>query len=193
MNTLRNLPSVDQVLTSEKGQELIKQYGHNLVVRAIRTTLDDIRQRHLDQNVDLPGLDEVFKQSADILQTWLKPSLAPVINATGVIIHTNLGRAPLSEEALEAVKAVAGGYSTLEFDLVGGGRGSRLLHAETLFQQLLGVESALIVNNNASAVLLALTVLTNLNIPVQNWWRWVPLIRCTYSTMRMLTEMIQLL
>ncbi len=160
MNTLRNLPSVDQVLSVEAGQTLVATYGHNQVVNAIRTTLDIARQLHLEKGIDVPGVEEILKQTSDLLMVWLNPSLVRVINGTGVIIHTNLGRAPLSKKALEAVNAVAGGYSTLEYDLESGGRGSRLLHAESIFQQLLGVESALVVNNNASAVLLVLTVLT---------------------------------
>lgn len=160
MNDLRNLPSVDQVLSVEDGQTLVTAYGHNQVVNAIRRSLDLARKLHLDKGIDVPDVEDVLKQTSDLLMVWFNPSLVRVINATGVIIHTNLGRAPLSEKALEAVKAVAGGYSTLEYDLESGGRGSRTHHAESLFQQLLGVESALVVNNNASAVLLALTVLT---------------------------------
>jgi L-seryl-tRNA(Ser) seleniumtransferase len=94
------------------------------------------------------------------LEGRLLPTLIPVINASGVIVHTNLGRAPLSTAAQRAVCEIGGGYSTLEFDLASGGRGSRLVHAESQFKELLGVESALVVNNNASAVLLVLTVLT---------------------------------
>ncbi len=90
---------------------------------------------------------------------WHKPSLVPVINASGVVLHTNLGRAPLSQAALAALQAVASGYSTLEFDLEGGKRGSRLAHAERLLTRLTGAEAALVVNNNAAAVLLALTAL----------------------------------
>jgi L-seryl-tRNA(Ser) seleniumtransferase len=160
MKKLRDLPSVDQALSSPRGQGLVETYGHNQTVQAIRAALDTARQQHLNGGLDIPDLENVLQGAADLLQVWLKPSLAPVINATGVIIHTNLGRAPLSKQALEAVTAVAGGYSNLEFDLASGGRGSRLVHAESLFQQLLGVESALVVNNNASAVLLVLTVLT---------------------------------
>jgi len=160
MKTLRDLPSVDQALSSPRGQRLAEDYGHNQAVQAIRSALETARQRHLDQGHVIPDLDIVLEEAELLLGVWLKPSLAHVINATGVIIHTNLGRAPLSREALEAVSAVAGGYSNLEFDLASGSRGSRLVHAESLFQQLLGVESALVVNNNASAVLLALTVLT---------------------------------
>jgi L-seryl-tRNA(Ser) seleniumtransferase len=93
------------------------------------------------------------------LEEWLAPTLRPVINATGVIIHTNLGRAPLSQAAIQAMQEVAPGYSSLEYDLEHGRRGSRLVHAESLLQRLTGAEAALVVNNNAAAVLLALTAL----------------------------------
>ncbi len=160
MNSLSQLPSVDQVLSSSKGKEMALKYGHNLTVEAIRSSLDQARQEHLTEGSAIPDLNDILKHADGLLSDWFEPSLFPVINATGVIIHTNLGRAPLSEEALQAVREVGGKYSTLEFDLDSGGRGSRLIHAESLFQQLLGVESALVVNNNASAVLLVLTVLT---------------------------------
>lgn len=160
MNSLSQLPSVDQVLTSSKGKELEEKYGHNLMVAAIRSSLDQARQEHLQEGSAVPDLASVLIAAEGLLSSWLKPTLFQVLNATGVIIHTNLGRAPLSEGALEAVRGVGRNYSTLEFDLESGGRGSRLIHAESLFQQLLGVESALVVNNNASAVLLMLTVLT---------------------------------
>ena len=160
MNSLSQLPSVDQVLSSSKGKEMALKYGHNLTVEAIRSSLDQARQEHLTEGSAIPDLNGILKHADGLLSDWFEPSLFPVINATGVIIHTNLGRAPLSEEALQAVSEVGGKYSTLEFDLDSGGRGSRLIHAESLFQQLLGVESALVVNNNASAVLLVLTVLT---------------------------------
>jgi L-seryl-tRNA(Ser) seleniumtransferase len=101
-------------------------------------------------------IDNINKQ----IDSSQQPHIMPLINATGVIIHTNLGRAPLSIAALAAVRKVGGEYSTLEFDLDTGARGSRLIHAESQFKQLLGVEAALVVNNNASAVLLALTVIT---------------------------------
>jgi L-seryl-tRNA(Ser) seleniumtransferase len=93
------------------------------------------------------------------LETWMAPTLQPVINATGVILHTNLGRAPLSRAAAQAVQAVTMNYSTLEYDLEKGQRGSRLVHAEALLRRLTGSEAALVVNNNAAALLLALTAL----------------------------------
>ena len=137
-----------------------EKYGHNPVVKAIRASLDQARQEHLQEGSAVPDLASILVSAESLLSSWLKPTLFQVLNATGVIVHTNLGRAPLSEGALEAVGEVGRNYSTLEFDLESGGRGSRLIHAESLFQQLLGVESALVVNNNASAVLLMLTVLT---------------------------------
>jgi len=160
MNSLSQLPSVDQILTSSKGKKIEEKYGHNPVVEAIRASLDKARQEHLQQGAAVPDLESILITAEDLLSSWLKPTLFQVLNATGVIVHTNLGRAPLSEGALEAVGEVGSNYSTLEYDLESGGRGSRLIHAESLFQQLLGVESALVVNNNASAVLLMLTVLT---------------------------------
>ncbi len=137
-----------------------ESYGHQATVDAVRACLDRVRKDFLENGSEVPDLEELLKMTADLLSDRLKPTLVPVINASGVIIHTNLGRAPLSKSALEAVKNVSGGYSTLEFSLGTGGRGSRLIHAESQFQQLLGAESALVVNNNASAVLLSLTVLT---------------------------------
>ena len=160
MNSLSQLPSVDQVLTSPKGKKIEEKYGHNPVVEAIRASLDKARLEHLQEGAAVPDLESILVAAEGLLSSWLKPTLFQVLNATGVIVHTNLGRAPLSEGALEAVGEVGRNYSTLEYDLESGGRGSRLIHAESLFQQLLGVESALVVNNNASAVLLMLTVLT---------------------------------
>ncbi len=160
MNSLSQLPSVDQVLTSPKGKKIEEKYGYNPVVKAIRTSLDKARLEHLQEGAAIPDLESILVAAEGLLASWLKPTLFQVLNATGVIVHTNLGRAPLSEGALEAVGEVGSNYSTLEYDLESGGRGSRLIHAESLFQQLLGVESALVVNNNASAVLLMLTVLT---------------------------------
>ncbi len=139
---------------------MVESYGHQATVDAVRTCLDLVRKDFLENDSEVPGLEELLKMIAELLNDRLKPTLVPVINASGVIIHTNLGRAPLSRSALDAVRNVSGGYSTLEFSLETGGRGSRLIHAESQFQQLLGAESALVVNNNASAVLLSLTVLT---------------------------------
>lgn len=107
----------------------------------------------------LPSRGELLDEILQTLQNWTASTLEPVINASGVILHTNLGRAPLSRAALQTAQVVAMGYSNLEYDLEQGKRGSRLVHAEGLLQRLTGAEAALVVNNNAAAVLLALTAL----------------------------------
>lgn len=160
MNDLSQIPSVDQILNAKQGLSLVEEYGHQATVDAVRTCLDRVRSEFLKKGTEVPDLSELLLLITDLLGERLRPTLVPVINASGVIIHTNLGRAPLSKSALEAVSDISGGYSTLEFSLETGGRGSRLIHAESQFQQLLGAEAALVVNNNASAVLLSLTVLT---------------------------------
>jgi len=162
MTTLRNLPSVEQLLQIESTAHLIARFGRPLTLDAIRLTLDDIRTRFKSGLlVDLPSTDFILTQTESYLTAWTNSTLHPVINATGVILHTNLGRAPLSDATIRAMDAVSRGYSNLEFDLETGKRGSRLIHAESLLQKLTGAESALIVNNNASAVLLILSALAN--------------------------------
>ncbi len=155
---LRQLPSVDRILNAPAVQALMPFYGHRLVVTAIRKTLDAIRQE-VRSGSEPPTPEEVVARATAYLQEHLAPTLKPVINATGVIIHTNLGRAPLSAAARAAMEAVARGYSNLEYDLPTGRRGHRTLHAERLLCELTGAEAALVVNNNAGAVLLALTVM----------------------------------
>ncbi|MDP6043400.1 MAG: L-seryl-tRNA(Sec) selenium transferase, partial [Dehalococcoidales bacterium] len=105
------------------------------------------------------AFDKIVAVIVNRVRALESPGLRPVVNATGVILHTNLGRAPLSGEAVAAMEAVARGYSSLEFDLDSGTRGSRQVHIESLLCQLTGAEAALVVNNNASAVLLGLTAL----------------------------------
>ena len=160
MNSLRSLPSVDQLLQTKPVTEMIYSFGRTLTLQAIRNTLDQIRQHHTDGSA-IPGEDEILENTQSLLTRWTSPSLQAVINATGVILHTNLGRAPLSKAALNAIQEVSQGYSTLEYDLEKGKRGSRSLHAEDLLKHLTGVEAALVVNNNASAVLLALSALAH--------------------------------
>ena len=156
--SLRQLPSIDQLLQRPKVGEWIALYGRPLTVDALRYTLDQVRAHH-SQNSTIPSEAELLLRAGETLQSWVSPSLQPVINATGVILQTNLGRAPLSQAALQAIQEVAQGYSNLEYDLEKGQRGSRLVHAEALLRRLTGAEAALVVNNNAAAVLLALTVL----------------------------------
>ncbi|MBE3067389.1 MAG: L-seryl-tRNA(Sec) selenium transferase, partial [Chloroflexi bacterium] len=109
----------------------------------------------------LPDQEMLLTQTASMMQLWTAPTLMPVINASGVILHTNLGRAPLSNAAIQSMDAVSRGYSNLEFNLETGKRGSRLIHAESLLQRLTGAEAAVVVNNNAAAVLLILSALAN--------------------------------
>jgi len=158
VNSLRSLPSVDQLLQTKPATDLIAAFGRPLTLQAIRTTLDEIRLRHGD-GLAIPGNGNILERTQDLLNRWTSPTLQAVINATGVILHTNLGRAPLSQAALKAILEVSKGYSTLEYDLGKGKRGSRSLHAEDLLKLLTGVEATLVVNNNASAVLLALSAL----------------------------------
>lgn len=135
------------------------EYGRSLTVEAFRAILEEQRTA-VRQGVATILTNEMLVQKAGAwLESWFTPSLRPVINATGVIVHTNLGRAPLSDAAIEAVTAVAHDYATLEYDLDTGKRGSRAIHAEQLLTQLCQTEAALVVNNNAAAVLLMLSAL----------------------------------
>ena len=158
MNTqeeLRKLPSVDALLQEERVSELVARWGHDLTVDVVRETLDLARQTVRDGG-ECPPVERLAGEAGARLAARLRPTLLPAINATGVIVHTNLGRAPLSADARGATGAVALGYSNLEYDLEAGRRGSRYVHAEDLLCRLTGAEAALVVNNNAAALLLML-------------------------------------
>lgn len=155
---LRNLPSVDHLLQSETADELISVYGRPLTIQVIRDQLE-IARASIRDGATPPMDSDLLEGARKTLKTFLVPSLRPVINATGVIIHTNLGRAPISLAARQSILAVAEGYSSLEYDLQRGKRGTREKHAEELLTRLTDAEAALVVNNNAAAVLLALTAL----------------------------------
>jgi L-seryl-tRNA(Ser) seleniumtransferase len=154
--TLRQLPSVEHLLGSTP--ELIQEFGRPLTLHALRAALDSARAE-IRQGHEAPSTADLLSAARQQLQVETAPTLRPVINATGVILHTNLGRSPLSNEALAALLEVAGHYSTLEYDLERGERGSRRTHVESLLTQLTGAEAALVVNNAASALLLTLTAL----------------------------------
>lgn len=156
---LRKLPSVDRLLQERAVQALAEEYGHDLTVEAIRQALNLARQAIM-AGQDCPSTNELIEMARVNLEARLRPTLRPVINATGVIIHTNLGRAPLSAEARAAMELAARGYTNLEYDLEAGRRGSRYVHAEELLCRLTGAEAALVANNNAGAVLLILTALS---------------------------------
>jgi L-seryl-tRNA(Ser) seleniumtransferase len=143
---LRDLPSVD---------ELAREAGDPLAVDAARTVIDRAREE-IRAGAD-PG--DLAARLREELADARRPRLRRVLNATGVVVHTNLGRAPLAKEAVERVTEVARGYSNLEYDLADGARGSRQDHVAAILRRLTGAEAALVVNNNAAAVLLALAAL----------------------------------
>src|SRR5947209_11400108 len=157
-NQLRLLPSIDEILQSATGQRLIIQYSRAMTLRALRATLAQV-PADIRQGATCPPFEELLVIAEQTLQKSQRPNLQPVINATGVIINTNLGRSPLSHEALQAVQRVAGGYTNLEYELETGERGSRHAHVSTLLCELTGAKAALVTNNNAAAVLLALSTL----------------------------------
>lgn len=154
----RLLPAIDELLQSSAGQSLIAAYTRPLVLRALRTSLAEARSA-IRAGQPCPSFETLLTTTTALLEHAQHPSLQTVINATGVVINTNLGRAPLSAEALEAVRQVAGGYSNLEYVLEAGERGSRHGHVTALLRELTGAEAALVTNNNAAAVLLALSTL----------------------------------
>ncbi len=156
---LRNIPSVEAILNREPLRELAGRLGRQPVLEAARSALEQLRQRiRLDPEAgfSVESLEQEIIASAEAAA---QPSLIPVINATGVILHTNLGRAPLARAALQRLIETAAQYSNLEYDLESGARGKRDIHTARLFGQLTGAEAALVVNNNAAAVFLALNSL----------------------------------
>jgi len=154
----RGLPSVDRVLSDKRVKCLLDEYPHDLVVDVVRQQLDEERAS-IAQGDDASGFDAIVESVCSEVAALVAPRPRPVINATGVIIHTNIGRAPLSQEAVRAMEAASRGYCNLEFDLDTGSRGSRNVHVERLLCQLTGAEAALVVNNNASGVMLGLAAL----------------------------------
>ncbi len=155
---LSAIPSVNAVLQSPAADTLINTAGRKMAVKAIRQSLDQIREKMLS-GIPLPDVGVIIKAAKKFVSEWTQPSLYPVINASGIILHTNLGRAPLSDETIKAMQVVSASYNNLEFDLQKGKRGKRSIHAEDVLKKLTGAESALVVNNNAAAVLLILSAL----------------------------------
>lgn len=154
----RSLPSVDKVLENALIKKLAAEYPHGLLVDAVRGSLD--AERAVIAKSGKPAsVENIIQNVITELGKLVNVSLRPAVNATGVILHTNLGRSPLSRESIEAMDRIAGRYSNLEFDVATGERGWREIHVESLICKLTGAEAALVVNNNAGAVLLALTAL----------------------------------
>ncbi len=157
-NPYRQLPSLDALLARPELRPLIAEFGREAVRDEARGLLDAIRAA-IRAGEAPPSGDAIVVRLQDRVRRTLAPSLIPVINATGVIVHTNLGRALLSDAAQRAMMEVASSYSNLEYDLDAGRRGSRYIHAEALLTRLSGAEAALVVNNNAAAVNLVLRTL----------------------------------
>ena len=157
-NPLSRLPSTSKVLESDRTQTLIGKYGQRAISELIRETLQVIRDNIHAIETDQISLDAIIttleskaKRFDDILR--------PVINATGVILHTNLGRAPLSKDTQTAMLEVTNGYSNLEYDLTTGSRGSRFSHLQSIIRRLTGAEDSIVLNNNAGAILTALAAI----------------------------------
>lgn len=157
----RDLPKVDDLLRHDRLVEASEIYGYILVREAVRSLLEESRKALLAGKEAGPylSLEDLVDGVLDRLSREGKTGIRKVINATGAILHTNLGRAPLAKEALEAVVACSEGYASLEFDLEANRRGERTSAVEALLHRLFGTEAALVVNNNAAAVMLALSSL----------------------------------
>ena len=154
----REIPSVNQVLQQKEVSDLLSEYSHESIVEMIREELATARL-NVSAGGEPPQVETVAESVSDRAASQWKSWPETVINATGVILHTNLGRAPLSDESIEAASVAASGYSDLEFDLESGRRGSRQAHISRLVCQATGAEAALVVNNNASAVMLGLAAI----------------------------------
>ena len=161
MTRPRDIPSIDRLLQRAGVQALVAEHGRAAVTEALRRSADGYRDLVIE-TADAADGDPAAFIEADTrrrLDARGTPSLVDVINATGVILHTNLGRAPLARQAADAAAAIASGYSNLEYDLAAGTRGHRHVHAERLLTGLTGAEAALVVNNNAAAALVVLAAL----------------------------------
>lgn len=157
---LSNLPSVDEILKSKQGMEWLNTYPRGYVLQAIREAID-LRRREIIEGLAADLSEEVMIADIEnMIERLSSYSLIPLINATGVVIHTNLGRSVLSERALENIRRVSESYSNLEYDIKDGKRGKRCSHIKRVLREVTGVEDALVVNNNAAAVLLCLNTLS---------------------------------
>lgn len=158
-NALRELPSVDALLKHPHLATSLETYGRPLTIAAVRNVLQYARSNLVRSGGSAPEQDALARDAMLWISKQTKPTLRPVINATGVIVHTNLGRAPLSYDARQAILDTARDYNTLEYDIVSGRRSKRFIHAENLIREITGAEAALVVNNNAAGLLLVLTAL----------------------------------
>ncbi|HUT11829.1 MAG TPA: L-seryl-tRNA(Sec) selenium transferase [Thermoguttaceae bacterium] len=160
-NPLRSIPSVNELLDSPPLRKLVEKISHNVVVTTVRTVLEEVRHevQTAASERTLPSMSDLAERIARRIAERETPALRPVINATGILLHTNLGRSPLAEEAIEEMAAVARDYASVELDLVTGQRSQRKAAVEGLLKELTGAEAALVVNNNAGATMLTLSAL----------------------------------
>jgi len=160
-NLLRNIPSVTELLESPPLKGLVNRVSHNVVADGVRSFLDDMRAEVQTKAAEfnVPPIGELAERIARRIVQGEQPTLRPVINATGILLHTGLGRAPLAEEAIEEMVATARGYSSVELNLESGQRSHRIDAVEGLLRKLTGAEAAFIVNNNAGATMLTLAAL----------------------------------
>ncbi len=162
MSSLRNIPAIDELLAIPAIKSYLEIYKREFIVELLRQATTGLRQELLatEQEKDKEEISRLLVERVEaLLRSTTRGTLTRVINASGVVLHTNLGRAPLGNRALDYMQAVARSYNNLEFDLESGERGSRYSHVEELLTRLTGAEAALVVNNNAAAVLLGLTTL----------------------------------
>jgi L-seryl-tRNA(Ser) seleniumtransferase len=157
------IPSVDRLLMTKTMEEVLTAYPKTLVLKAINQILDGLRAKIkkgdiVEEGSDL-NLESVSSEIVKRLELISRPSLRPLINATGIVVHTNFGRSILADSALRGFKPIGGGYSNLEYDLAQGKRGSRYVHVEEILKELTSAEAAMVVNNNAAAVLISLETL----------------------------------
>src|SRR5438552_2486728 len=159
----RNIPSVDKILESSEVLPLVALSSRTFVLDLLRQVLNNIRQELsggiAKEFTDSDIQELILEKLGAEFRHWIQPLLRRVINATGVLLHTNFGRAPLSHEAQKHLTEIATHYSNLEFDLARGTRGKRDIYADRILQQILGCEQAIVVNNNAAAVFLILNTL----------------------------------
>jgi L-seryl-tRNA(Ser) seleniumtransferase len=151
----RKIPSVDRLLSRPSILEAASKYPRNLLLKATHDVLDQIRKQIKTGDI----LEHVSQEVLSTVERFNRPSLRPVINATGIVVHTNLGRSVLAKRVLEKFRSIAGGYSNLEYDLAKGERGSRYIHVESILREISAAEAAIVVNNNAAAVLAVLDTL----------------------------------
>ena len=163
---LRSIPSVDKILECDDIKMVLQKYSRGIVLKAIQKKLERVRQQVRVVQEPLPHNEQIMvditgREIEEEIRSFSTPHLEKVVNATGVVLHTNLGRSLLAEEVIENLKRISCSYSNLEYDLEKGQRGSRYSHVEEVLREISGAEAAFVVNNNAGAVLLTLNTLAS--------------------------------